>query len=215
MTAAVQLLVIAKQPLPRQVKTRLCPPCTPVEAASLAQAALNDTLAAVAATNAARRAVVFEGNPSGLPEGFDVIPQRGGSLDDRLAAAFHDAGTPSLLIGMDTPQITPQLLRGAIAALDSPDNDAVLGLTLDGGFWAIGLKEANENVFSGVPMSTSETGLAQRARLMSLGYRCFMLPVLRDIDFFKDACVVAAQIRTSDFAYELGRVWSRMASRIA
>jgi rSAM/selenodomain-associated transferase 1 len=215
MTTAVQLLVIAKQPLPRRVKTRLCPPCTPAEAASLARAALNDTLAAVAATTAARRIVVFEGNSSGLPEGFDVIPQRGSSLDERLAAAFHDAGAPSLLIGMDTPQITPQLLGRAIAALESPNNDAVLGLTVDGGFWAIGLKEAKENVFSGIPMSTSGTGVAQRARLVSLGYRCSVLPVLRDVDFFKDACDVAAQIRTSDFAYELGRVWSRMAGRIA
>jgi rSAM/selenodomain-associated transferase 1 len=215
MSAAVQLLVIAKQPVPRRVKTRLSPPCTPVEAASLAQAALNDTLAAVSATPAPRRVVVFEGNPSGVPEGFDVIPQRGRSLDERLAAAFYDAGSPSLLIGMDTPQITPQLLSGAMAALEAPDNDAVLGLTLDGGYWAIGLKEANENAFSGIPMSTSETGVAQRARLASLGYRCSMLPVLRDVDFFEDACEVAAQIRTSDFAYELGRVWSRMATRIA
>jgi uncharacterized protein len=215
MTTAVQLLVIAKQPLPRRVKTRLCPPCTPVEAASLARAALNDTLAAVAATTAARRVVVFEGSPSNLLGGFDVVSQRGATLDERLAAAFQDAGAPSILIGMDTPQITPQLLDLAIAALESPNNDAVLGHTVDGGFWAIGLKEANDNVFSRIPMSTSETGAAQRARLVALGYRCSMLPVLRDVDFFKDACDVAAQIRTSDFAYELGRVWSRMASRSA
>jgi glycosyltransferase A (GT-A) superfamily protein (DUF2064 family) len=186
-----------------------------VEAASLAKAALKDTLAAVAATTAARRIVVFEGNPSTLPEGYDVIPQRGSSLGERLAAAFHDAGAPSLLIGMDTPQITPQLLGRAIVALESHHNDAVLGFTVDGGFWAIGLKEANDKVFSGIPMSTSGTGVAQRARLVSLGYRCSMLPALRDVDFFDDACDVAAQIRTSDFAYELGRVWSRMASRIA
>jgi rSAM/selenodomain-associated transferase 1 len=215
MTTAVQLLVIAKQPLPRRVKTRLCPPCTPAEAAALARAALNDTLAAVAATPVARRVVVFDGDPSGLPDGFDVIPQRGSSLDQRLAAAFHDAGAPSLLIGMDTPQVTPHLLRRAVAALESPVNDAVLGLTLDGGFWAIGLAKVRENLFSGIPMSTSEAGVSQRARLMALGYRCAMLPVLRDVDFFTDACDVAARIPISDFAYELGRVWSRIASRSA
>ncbi|MYV71339.1 glycosyltransferase, partial [Streptomyces sp. SID2131] len=37
------LLVIAKQPLPGRVKTRLTPPFTPEEAASLAEAALADT----------------------------------------------------------------------------------------------------------------------------------------------------------------------------
>jgi hypothetical protein len=37
------LLVIAKPPLPGRVKTRLVPPCTPRQAAALAEAALADT----------------------------------------------------------------------------------------------------------------------------------------------------------------------------
>ena len=38
------LLVIAKEPVPGRVKTRLTPPFTPEEAAALAEAALADTL---------------------------------------------------------------------------------------------------------------------------------------------------------------------------
>jgi rSAM/selenodomain-associated transferase 1 len=211
----VQLLIIAKEPVPGRVKTRLCPPCTPVEAAALARAALSDTLASAAATTAARRVVVLEGDPTIVPRGFDVVAQRGASLANRLAAAFEDAGAPALLIGMDTPQITPELLRAGMAALESASTDAVLGLTLDGGYWAIGLRAADPDVFRGIPMSTAKTGAAQRDRLAERGYRCHMLPALRDVDNFTDACAVAAEIRTSDFAYELGRVWSRMAARIA
>ena len=50
LTAAdVTVIVLAKAPVAGRVKTRLCPPCTPAEAATLAEAALADTLAAAVA----------------------------------------------------------------------------------------------------------------------------------------------------------------------
>ncbi len=60
---SVTLLVIAKEPRPGRVKTRLTPPFTPGEAAALAEAALVDTLRAVAATPARRRVLVLDGEP--------------------------------------------------------------------------------------------------------------------------------------------------------
>src|SRR5215208_6714786 len=73
------LLVIAKAPVPGRVKTRLSPPCTPEQAATLAAAALRDTLEAAAASRRARRLVLaLDGSaPSWLPPGIEVIPQRG------------------------------------------------------------------------------------------------------------------------------------------
>src|SRR6201997_2625355 len=104
----ITLLVIAKQPLPGRVKTRLAPPCTHEQAAALAEAALAATLHTVLPVPAARRVLVLDGEPGPwLPPGFDVVPQCGGPLDERLAAAFAGADGPALLIGMDTPQITP------------------------------------------------------------------------------------------------------------
>ena len=47
---AVQVVVIAKEPRPGAVKTRLCPPLTPKQAAELAEAALADTCSVVACT---------------------------------------------------------------------------------------------------------------------------------------------------------------------
>ncbi|MFC9290815.1 glycosyltransferase, partial [Streptomyces sp. NPDC057052] len=65
------LLVIAKEPLPGRVKTRLTPPFAPWEAAALAEAALADTLAAVAAAPAVRRRLVLDGAPGPwLPPGL-------------------------------------------------------------------------------------------------------------------------------------------------
>src|SRR4051812_21388413 len=145
------LIVLAKAPVAGRVKTRLCPPCAPEEAALLATAALRDTLRAVAATKAARRVCVLDGEPGGwLPPHIEVLPQRGGGLDARLAAAFADVGTPALLIGMDTPQVTSHHLQDGLARL--AEADAVLGLAPDGGYWTIGLRRADDALFHGVPM---------------------------------------------------------------
>ena len=85
----MRLIVIAKEPVPGRVKTRLCPPCTPDDAARLAAAALADTFAAVQPAPADARTVVLDGHPGGwIPAGFDVIPQRAGGLDARLALAL-------------------------------------------------------------------------------------------------------------------------------
>ncbi len=115
--------MIAKAPVPGRVKTRLCPPCTPAGAAALAEAALGDTLAAVARSRrAGRRVLVLDGEPGPwLPRGFEVVPQRGDGLAERLAAAFADVGGPALLIGMDTPQVSPALLDDGLRALDGAD----------------------------------------------------------------------------------------------
>jgi rSAM/selenodomain-associated transferase 1 len=201
----VHLLVLAKAPVAGRVKTRLCPPFTPAEAAQLAEAALRDTLAAVAQTPAVARTAVLEGQPGAwLPPSFTVLPQRGGGLDERLAAAFDDAwaqtDAPLLLVGMDTPQLTAALLTAAVDQLLSAGTDAVLGLAADGGWWALGLRRPDASLLLGVPMSTDTTGAAQRARLADAGLRVALLPVLIDVDDAEDARTVAAQCPATRFA---------------
>jgi len=107
------VLVIAKQPVPGRVKTRLTPPYTPREAAALAEAALADTLHTVLRVPARRRLLVLDGTPGPwLPPGFDLAAQPPGGLDERIAAAFALCGRgPALLVGMDTPQLTAELFE--------------------------------------------------------------------------------------------------------
>ena len=196
------LVVIAKAPAAGRSKTRLTPPCTPRQAAALAEAALADTLAAVAATPADRHVVVLEGEPGPwLPPRFEVIAQRGAGLGERLAAAFGDVGGETLVVGMDTPQVTSALLAQALAELQAAD--AVLGAAPDGGYWAIGLRRADDAVFAGVPMSVPTTCAVQRERLHALGLRTRELPPLRDVDEIADAYAVAAAAPQTRFARTL------------
>jgi rSAM/selenodomain-associated transferase 1 len=197
----MHLIVIAKEPVPGRVKTRLCPPCTPEQAASIAAAALADTLEAVAHVPGVDPIVAFDGEPRGwVPRGMPVVGQRGVGLGARLAAAFDDVGGPALLIGMDTPQVTPALLEAACDRLEDADVDAVLGPACDGGWWAIGLMTADPSVFIGVPMSTDRTLDRQRSRLRARSLSVVELPTMRDVDLPADALAVAREASGPRFA---------------
>jgi hypothetical protein len=201
-TGKVALLVIAKAPVPGRSKTRLCPPCSFEEAVALAEASLRDTLDAVLATPVPHRVLVLDGAPGPwLPDGFDVIPQRGNGLGERLAGAFEDCGEPAFLVGMDTPQVTPALLSQGLAAVER--GETAFGAAPDGGYWAIGLPRPDRRVFHGIPMSRPDTGTRQRERLVELGLNICDLPPLRDVDTFADARAVAAAAPATRFAAAL------------
>lgn len=203
----VALIVLAKAPVPGRVKTRLCPPCTPEEAAEVALAALSDTLAAVGELPAKRHVLVLDGHHSGwAPPPFEVIGQRGDGLDERLAAAFEDVGGPAVLVGMDTPHAGVDLVERAVDLLCRAGVDAVLGPAHDGGYWLIGLREPRRELFVGVPMSSDRTGAVQLERLVAEGQAVALTDALDDIDTFERAHRAATQAPDLLFASAVRRI---------
>jgi rSAM/selenodomain-associated transferase 1 len=192
----VQVIVLAKTPVPGRVKTRLCPPWTPAQAARLAAAALEDTLDVVSAAEVARRVLVVEGALP-APMGWSRVAQRGSSLGERIVNAFADTAEPGLatvLIGMDTPQLSTRLLHDAVLELTTGPGEAVLGPAEDGGWWALGLCDpAQAQAVRDIPTSTGQTGSLTLDALRRNGLRPAVLPVLRDVDTAIDAHIVAAQ----------------------
>lgn len=206
-----RLAVMAKAPEAGRVKTRLCPPCSPEQAALLAEASLADTLTTIARVADVRPVVVLEG-PTGawLPDGIEVVPQRSGGLGMRLAGAVADLGGPVALIGMDTPQVTVDDLRAVVDELHRPDVDAVLGPAEDGGYWVIGLERAVPGVFDDVAMSAADTHDQQADRLAQLGLRVATTRTLRDVDTFDDAVSVAHECHAGRFAPTVHRVTTEL-----
>lgn len=197
----MDLIVVAKEPRPGGVKTRLCPPCTPGEAAAVAAAALADTLEAACASGADRIVLALDGRPGPwCPPGVDVVGQGQGDLDRRLTRAWAAVTGPAVQIGMDTPQVTAADLADAMAALDGDGVDAVLGPAVDGGWWAIGMRRPHRHAFVGVPMSRPDTGARQRRRLADLGLCTRHLATRRDVDTWTDAVAVAADAPGTRFA---------------
>lgn len=222
------VLTMAKAPVPGQVKTRLCPPLLPTEAAQVAAAALLDTLAAVTAAGPATRSVVaLAGNladarrPRELQAaltGSTVIAQAPGSLGDRLAAAHQGAAGhgPVLQIGMDTPQLTPIMLTAAAHTLRLDGVDAVLGPAADGGWWSLGLRDPQHaEILRQVEMSRPDTGHHTLQALRRLGLRVALLPMLTDVDTFPDAARVATLAPGTRFARTVRDLLSGSAGRAA
>ncbi|MEV4543991.1 TIGR04282 family arsenosugar biosynthesis glycosyltransferase [Micromonospora echinaurantiaca] len=213
------LLVMAKAPVPGVVKTRLAPPATPAQAARIAAAALLDTLDAVRAVPGAVPVLALSGRLDDAERGAElaaalagwtVFAQRGAGLGERLANAHADVavafpGQAVVQIGMDTPQLTPARLGAAIRRLASAD--AALGRAVDGGWWALGLRDPRHAAaLRTVPMSTARTAWHTRAALGERGLRPAALPVLRDVDEWPDALAVAAEATGSRFARQVAAV---------
>lgn len=199
------LVIIAKEALPGRAKTRLHPPLSLEQAAQLAAAAIDDTLLAVAALAAQRRILLFDGeNSPPNSTDYEVIPQSDGGLDERLAAVFDLLTEPTVLIGMDTPQVRAVHLAPAFD--DWPaEVDAFFGPASDGGFWALGMREPRGDLIRGVPMSRDDTGAIQLARLKDAGLRVSLLPRLTDVDTIATAREVAAEAPETGFARLLVR----------
>jgi glycosyltransferase A (GT-A) superfamily protein (DUF2064 family) len=197
------LILIAKECIPGRVKTRLHPALSMEQAAVLASASLADTLESVSTLPATRRILAFDGNL--FPEGsepYEVIHQVSGDLDVRLGAIFDECAGPTVLIGMDTPQLTAELLAPLFEEWPS-DVDAWFGFANDGGFWILALAEPNGSLIRGIPMSRPDTGQLQLDRLRAEGLRVRLLPQLTDVDTIEDAWEVATLAPGRRFATTL------------
>jgi hypothetical protein len=198
----VTLLVVAKAPVAGRAKTRLAATVGDQVAAEIAAAALLDTLDAVADAAVTTRVVALTGEldaAAGAAEirrrlaSFVVIDQRGNNFGDRLANAHGDAaavgGQPVLQIGMDTPQVSAELLYDCGRRLvEAP---AVLGLALDGGWWALGVHTAAlAECLRDVPMSQPDTGALTLKALHGNGVDVALLDELADFDVADDVAAV-------------------------
>ncbi|GAA4735725.1 DUF2064 domain-containing protein [Amnibacterium soli] len=204
------VIVLAKECLPGRVKTRLTPPFSAEEAAALAAASLEDTLAAVRRVRADRYLLWFDGTAPDST-GFEVGAQPAGGLDERIATAFEAVDDRAVLVGMDTPQLDAAVLQ---SVLDDDGADAWFGRATDGGFWALGLDPMAHrgDLVRGVPMSTAQTGAEQLVRLHGAGLRVRTLPELTDVDHVEDARVAAAAAPASRFATLLARLTANVAA---
>jgi len=205
--SAGSLVVFAKAPRPGTVKTRLCPPLRPEQAAELYACMLDDVLetSAAACRELHLAALLAVHPPDAVAElaarapGFHVLAQRGADLGERMEAAAAEAAgrLPGavLLRGSDSPALSLEAIRAALAALASAD--LVVAPGADGGYDLIALAAPAPGLFRH-PMSTSsvldDTLAAARAR----GLGCQVLPFQTfDLDTPPDLARLAAARRAA------------------
>lgn len=210
MIPAPRLLVVAKAPVPGLVKTRLGADVGDLAAAEVAAASLLDTIAACSdAVGPARCHLSLAGDlvdalhgdrVERMLAGWTVTPQVGDGFAARLAHAHAAVPGPVVQVGMDTPQVTADLLLEVAGMLEA--HDGVLGPAEDGGWWVLGLRDPScAAVLAAVEMSTPTTYDDTRAALVAAGVTPAAAGVLRDVDTVADADAVAEAAPETHFAH--------------
>ena len=182
---------MAKAPRPGEVKTRLCPPLLPADAALLYRSFLLDKISAVAALANAQPVVAYTPADArtefdALAPGFSLIPQQGADLGARLhetlQALLAGGHAGAIAVDSDTPTLPREFLQQAVDSLAGPGPDVVIGPTEDGGYYLIGVRVAHRELFDDMPWSTPEVLDVTLRRAASAGLRVACLPPWFDID---------------------------------
>jgi rSAM/selenodomain-associated transferase 1 len=184
--------LFAKDPRPRQVKTRLAAASSPAWAAAAAAAFLHDTIERLSAVNA-RRVLAFaplDAEPAfaALARGrFALVPQEGADLGQRMAAFFGEqfdrGASPVVLVGTDSPTLPLAFVEQAFAALERAD--VVLGPATDGGYYLVGCARRLPGIFDGISWGTSLV-LEETVARLPAGTRLGMLLPWYDVDTIED-----------------------------
>jgi len=184
------LFVMAKDPRPGQVKTRLCPPLDHGTAARLYRCFLLDVLELVAAVPGVDPVVAY--TPAGaraafahLVNGrFHLVPQAGADLGARLENTFRvlfQRGYGRVAaVSTDSPDLPAEYLRQAFHHLER--SSVVLGPCPDGGYYLIGMSRLVPELFREMPWSTDRVVPVTAERAARLGLELARLPEWHDVD---------------------------------
>jgi uncharacterized protein len=192
--------VIAKAPVPGRAKTRLAPPLTPAQAASLQAALLLDTLDAC--RTELEDVAILHANPAEADElarlapGTPLVLQEGCGLEDALAGALASAG-PAAVVSSDVPGLPVGALARAVAALEE-GADVVLGPALDGGYWLIAMAAFHPEPLRDIPWSTPAVLAVTLERCRSAGLEVELLQPWRDLDTAVDLAFLRRQLDVLD-----------------
>lgn len=185
-----RILIMAKAPVPGEVKTRLIPALGPDRAAGLHRRLLGETVARL--TAAALAPVELWCAPDATDAAFCGLAathgcslhcQTGADLGERMRGGAAEALTRAsrvVLVGSDCPLLDAGYVRAALAALDG--RDAVLGPAEDGGYVLLGLRRAAADLFDDVPWGGERVAAVTRERMRRLRWDWAELPSLRDLD---------------------------------
>jgi uncharacterized protein len=204
---ACAIAVMAKASIPGRAKTRLTPPLTPEEAASLNTSFLRDIADNLAGVSAyANIAPYMAFAPAGSAAFFrEVLPARVGLIETvapsfgeclygaatRLLEAGH---TAVCLLNSDSPTLPAAYLVTAATALAAPGDRVVLGPSTDGGYYLIGLKRPHRRLFENIDWSTERVAAQTLARAHEVGLSVHLLPSWYDVDDLRALRLLVGEI---------------------
>lgn len=193
-TVSCRIAVFAKAPVAGHVKTRLIPLLGEEGAKNLYERLLHHTLRV--ATSAGAPCVELWCSPSSNHPFFvacaarykiELREQDGTDLGERMNAAASGSSSskmPVIVVGSDCPALTVEDFSEAASALSQAD--AVLGPAHDGGYFLLGLKRSNIQLFNNIAWGTEKVLEQTRDRLRELNWAWRELQPKWDIDLPED-----------------------------
>ncbi len=206
-------IVMVKAPRAGAVKTRLMPPLSGAEAASLAACFAKDVVAN--ASRAVQQVVVAYAPSDGRRALEELLPhkdllwleQRGDDLGARFEAAIRHAAaqgfSPIIIIGTDSPTLPRSFIETAIDSLAADNSDIVLAPTDDGGYCLIGFRKFTDGIFQNVRWSTPLAYRQTADNAARLHLRSLTLPRWYDVDTYADLLRLRDEVLTDEAARTL------------
>jgi rSAM/selenodomain-associated transferase 1 len=188
--------IMIKAPQAGFSKTRLSPPLSLEEAASISRCFLKDTTAAIDALSQEDPFVsgVAIYTPVGseadfaelLPRSFKMIAQRDGGFGTRLLGAAEDLFSVGFsavcLIDSDSPTLPFHCLRDVSTFLKEPKDRMVIGPCWDGGYYLLGLRHAHTRLFEDINWNTDRVYGETVERSKEINLPAIILPAWYDVD---------------------------------
>jgi uncharacterized protein len=188
--------VMIKTPRNGFSKTRLSPPFSLEDAANISRCFLKDTSAAIEALSREKPFVVGVAvyTPVGsesdleelLPSGFKMIAQREGDFGTRLLGAIQDllsVGFEAVcLVNSDSPTLPIHYLQDLATLLKKPKDRLIIGPSLDGGYYAIGLRQAHTRLFEEITWNADRVYNETVERSKEINLPVITLPSWYDVD---------------------------------
>ena len=196
------LIIMAKKPIVGSTKTRLCPPLSHHQASALYEALLLDTIALGTELKGVDLAIAV--TPSDTIDYFQTVappdalllpvecPDIGSCLSQVLENLIDKGYKKAFAINSDGPSLPPDYLHQAVRSLD--DRDLVLGPSEDGGYYLVGVKRHQPEVFIGITWSTSQVLSQTLSKASDLGLLVALLPEWYDIDTWEDLVRLEAEL---------------------
>ena len=190
------LVVVAKAPVPGEVKTRLYPKLTIDEATDLYRCFLQDRIKEIGRLTEIDLAISYTPEESKeyfsrfITNGFHLFPQRGKNLGERLSNIFKDKLADKYdavsIIDSDTPDLPRSIVQQSFQLLMSNGVDAVFGPCDDGGYYLVAMRRPQPDLFQHIPWSTEAVLAATLERANAIGLKAELLPRWNDLDTFED-----------------------------
>ncbi len=190
------LVIVAKEPVPGKVKTRLFPKFSPAVSADLYRCFLHDRIQEVSTLNEVDRAIAYTPEDAGETfttlalDGFELFAQKGKHLGERLNNIFLEKLSQGYkavsIVDSDSPDLPKSLIKESFELLLSKRADIVFGPCYDGGYYLVGMRKPHPELFRNIPWSTANVLSVTLEKARKMGLNVKLLSTWNDLDTFED-----------------------------